>query len=377
MLVNFATVLQSLGPDAMLRIMSEARNDPDYYLTTLMPERPMPDYTVTAGNITVRTTMAGLVGMDSPYPEGGIVDVAEFMEKSAKIAIALGLNEETIRTIQRFVREYSLMNNGAGAPDPMSFMTDEALNFFEKVLVQALKDTREYLRGQSLKGVIDWTFNKKRLYVNYGFPAEHTLTARSGTSAYSGSASKFWEDVRAQKRLLRKSNRIILLAHPDTVDDIVYNSVNTLNVVNDSNSSVTIQKVNVSEGGQREGTGDARDTITIVKYGLEGEVLDPSDPDVTVKLPFIERGYVHAIGSGNNRGYRVGEGSTPDPRNDLELGYTHLAPTVEGNGALGDWGRMYTPEARPWSLRGEVVSNNLPVIEGNERVVNAHTTMSA
>jgi hypothetical protein len=373
MIVNFAEVLRNLGPDSLLRIMSEARNDPDYFLATLMPERPMPDYHVAAGNMTVRTTMAGLVAMDSPYPEGGVVDVAEFLEKSAKIAIAIPLQEETLRIIQRMVREYALMPAGAGAPSPTDFLTGEALNFFNKVVVQAIKDTREYLRGQALKGAINWTFNHKTLEVDYGFPTEHTLTQRTGTAGYGGTASKFWDDVRTQSKLLRKSQRIVRLVHPYTADEIVYNPVNSLDVVNETNSSVTLQRV---AGENRVPTGDPRDLVTLVKYGDEGEVLDPSSAGTTTALPFVEPGYMHAIGSGTNRGYRVGEGSATEVRNELELGYTHLAPTIEGNGQMGDWGRIYTPEARPWSLRGEGVSNCLPVIEGNERVVNARTVVA-
>jgi len=94
-------------------------------------------------------------------------------------------------------------------------------------------------------------------------------------------------------------------------------------------------------------------------------------------MPFIRRNNMFVVGSGVNRGYRVGEGSTPDPRSDLEIGYHHIAPTTEGNGQMGDWGRIFTPEARPWGLRGEGVSNNLPVIEGNERVVVATSDVSA
>jgi hypothetical protein len=373
MIVNFAEVLRNLGPESLLRIMAEARNDPDYYLATLMPEKPMPDYHVAAGNMTIRTTMAGLVAMDSPYPEGGVVDVAEFLEKSAKIAIAIPLQEETLRVIQRMVREYALMPTGAGAPSPTDFLTGEALNFFNKVVIQAIKDTREYLRGQALKGSINWTFNQKTLEVDYGFPAEHTLTERTGNNGYGGSTSKFWDDVRTQNSLLRKSTRIVRLVHPSTADEIVYNPVNSLNVLDESITSVTVQKVT---GENRVPTGDPRDTVTLIKYGDEGEVLDPSAAGTTTELPFIEKGYMHAIGSGNNRGYRVGEGSTPEPRNELELGYTHLAPTIEGDGQMGDWGRIYTPEDRPWSLRGEGVSNCLPVIEGNERVVNARTELT-
>ena len=374
MQVNFAVVLRDMSQDTMLELMAAARNDPDYYLTTLLPERVLPDYNVEAGNITVRATMAGLVGMDSPYPEGGAIDVSTFLEKSAKIAIALGLKEETLRQLQKFVREYMLANNGAGAPNPEDFLTQEAFNFWEKVIVQAVKDTREWMRGQALKGQIDWTFNKKRLQVDYGFPAANILAERTGTSAYGGTASKFWEDTRTQNRALRRSSRIVRIANPDTVDEIVYNSANSMNVLEENGDMVRVQKIT---GDQRVSTGDARDTITIIKYAGEGEVLDPSQPGATLVLPFIDKGEYIAVGSGVVRGYRVGEGSTTEPRNELELGYTHLAPTVEGNGQMGDWGRMYTPQERPWELRGEGVCNFLPVIEGFNRVVRARTAMSA
>lgn len=375
MIVNFAQVIADLDPDALLEVIAASRDDADYYLATLMPERLQPNYHVETGNMTIRATMAGLVGMDSPYPEGGVIDVASFLEKSAKIAITIPMTEEVIRTIQELVMRYSLQNNGAGAPDPESFLTEEALNFFETVVLQALKDTREWLRGQALTGEIDWTFNKKRLAVNYGFPTEHLLTQRTGNDKYSGSTSKFWDDIKMQGRLLRGSARIIRLVHPDLADDIVYNPINSLNVVNESNSSVTVQKVQTI-GDNRVPTGDARDTVTLIKYGDEGEVLDPaSTAGVTKKLPFVERGQMHAIGSGVNRGYRVGQGSAPE-RNELELGFTAMCPTVEGHGAMGEWGRVYTPQDRPYQLIGDGVENCLPVIEGNRRVVNGRSDMS-
>jgi len=371
--INFNAVLADLEPGSLLNLMSAARNDPDYFFTTLLPERNMPDYNAELGNMTVRSTMAGLVGMDSPFPPGGIVQARTFNEKVAKIAISIGMNEETLRTIQKFVREYILQNNGAGAPAPTDFLTGEALNFFNKVVVQGIKDTREWLRGQALLGEIDWTFNNKTLSVDYGFPSANILTSRSGTSAYNGSASSFWTDVKAMRKALRTSTNIIFLCHPDMAEAIVDNPVNSVNVVAQTVNSRTIQKV---VGDNRVPTGDARDKLTLITYGLEGEVLDPSDVSVTVTKEFQKDNKLLAIGNGNNRAYRVGQGSSEDPINDLELGYTHLAPTIEGNGAMGDWGRMFTPEARPMQLQGEGVSNCLPVIERYNAVVVGTSTIS-
>lgn len=371
--MNFSAVLANLTPGSLLDIMAASRNDADYYLTTILPERNMPQWNAEAGNMTVRTTMAGLAGMDGPYPPGGLIQAQAFNEKLAKIAISSQLDEETLRTIIQFGDQYILSNNGAGAPGVQSFLTTEALNFFQKVIVQAIKDTREYLRGQALTGAIDWTFNNKTLSVDYGFPTANTLTARTGNDAYDGSASKFWADIKSARKLLRNSTQIVFLTHPDTADAIIYNTVNSANVVNMSNSAVTLQKV---VGDNRVPTGDARETVTIITYGAEGEVLDPATPGTTVKVPFIERGYLHAIGTGNNRGYQVGQGSTPDPINDFQLGYTHIGRTTEGGGSMGDWGRLYVPEARPMQLSGEGVCNCLPVIERYDAVVNAHTTIS-
>jgi hypothetical protein len=68
-------------------------------------------------------------------------------------------------------------------------------------------------------------------------------------------------------------------------------------------------------------------------------------------------------------------GSTIDPAADMALGYTHIAPTVEGNGLPGRWADLGTPDERPWELRGRGVSNVLPVIENPDKLVVLHTEM--
>jgi hypothetical protein len=252
----------------------------------------------------------------------------------------------------------------------------EALNFVDKLIVQAHLDTFEWLRGKALvTGAINWTFNKKQLLVDYGIPSANLLTNRTGNDAYSGSASKFWDDVQSARRKLKRAIRAAI-AHPDTIDDIVYNSANSIwNASEGSGGAITITR---RAGGQS--TADrAEETelyrITLIPYGLEGEIFDLANPGQTVTVPFMPRGKVLFIGNEARPRFIVGEGSTPEVQN--ALGYTHLAPTVEGGGRPGRWSRVYTPEAEPWALEAQGVSNGLPVIENVNLIVVSSTDMSA
>jgi hypothetical protein len=94
-------------------------------------------------------------------------------------------------------------------------------------------------------------------------------------------------------------------------------------------------------------------------------------------VPFHVKTKLVAVGAGVNTGYVVGAGSRQPQA--YELGYTHLAPTVEASGAPGRWARVYTPEQRPWQLVGEAVQNVLPVIDAHaaDRIVIASSALSS
>jgi hypothetical protein len=369
---SFIAALLSLGPMAAFRLINEARAGANYLFASILPERPMRSYEVKNSAMTVRSTMAGLVGMDSPFPPSGVVDINTFLERSAKIANTVAMSEEAIRTLQEL-----LMYLQAGGQSTNERMVEEVLNFTNALIVQPHLDTAEWLRGQALaNGAIDWTFNGIKLSVDYGIPAGNKLTHRIGNDAYSGSASKFWEDIRAQGKLLRSATRIIRIAHPDLIEDIVANAVNNVRVLSEDATQISLQRM-ISQNGTNTPSSDARDTVQIVKYGLEAEVMSPADTSITVKVPFHPKTKLLAVGTGVNRGYVVGAGSR-QPQ-EWELGYTHLAPTVEASGAPGRWARVYTPEQRPWQLVGEGVSNLLPVIDAHSvnRIVIASSALAS
>jgi hypothetical protein len=355
---SFGEALEGLGPNAGFRIINTARPSTDYLLETLLPEMPKPDYYVESAYMLIRATMAGLVGMSSPYPPGGVIEASKFLEKSAKIANIVTLEEEPLREIQQLLRNQGL--NGAGRKQ---FLMNEALNFMDKVIVQGHMDTFEWLRSQCLfTGEIAWTFNEKELAIDYGVPAGHFGTNRTGNNRYNAehADNKFWIDHYAALKALRYNVRAII-AHTDTVLAII--NTDQLKIDVSQNGNVFTLRRYRTRGNGEILSNDSRDALQIIAYDLEGEVLDPANTALTKRIQFAPTGKILYVANNRRSGYRVGEGSTPDPIRDQALGYTHIAPTVEGNGAMGRWGRMYVPDDAQWSIRAEGVTNGLPVRE--------------
>lgn len=371
--LDFAQAIKDLGPDAGFRIANEVRPSANYALEMLLPETNVASYQVKASHMRVRSTMAGLVGMDSAYPPGGVVEMSRFMEESAKIANEVMLPEETLRQLQ-----YVLMQLQIAGGATNEFIQREALNFLQKAVIQPHFDTAEWLRGQALAtGAIDWTFNQKRLQVDYGIPAANILTERTtaNSDAYGAASSAFWTDILEARRLLRYNVRGFWL-NSATLDEILFNNANSLEILSQTDASVQVRKLR-TVGGNTLPESDARYGVTLNIYDNEGDILDPANTAVPQTVKFLPDGKIIAVGNNNRSGYRVGEGSTNDPRYDRALGYTHVAPTVEGGGRPGRWSELYTPQDKPYQLHGRGVQNILPVIEAPEKIVILTTELAA
>lgn len=371
--ITIAEALRRLGPDAPFRVANQARPPASYVLAAFLPERNALSYDVSAGGLTIRATMAGMVGMDSPYPEGGVIEASTFMERSAKIAHALDLPEEALRELQALVAHLRLAGGNA-----LREMTDTVLNFVDKLLVQPHLDTMEYLRGQALaNGVIDWTFNRKQLLVNYGVPAANILPRRTGTAGYGGTASVFWSDVATIQRRLNYNVRAYV-AHIDTLNAILANPANNIEVLAQAAGGFRVRRLvtrGTGAGATLVPSSDAREAIDLIGYALEGELLDPANPGQTVKVPFFPREKLVGIGDNAATTFVVGSGGNAPEAN--AIGYTHIGPSVEANGAAGRWARVFTPEHRPWALRGESVQNALPVVTAPDKIVIASSELPA
>lgn len=370
--LNIAELLRNLDQNAVLRIINSARPASGYLFAKFLPEVQDPSFTAESGNMRIIPTMAGLAGLDSPYPEGGYISASDFKEGVAKMAIQVALNEKTKRKM------YDLMLRQGMGPKSTEYFVTTLLNFSDKVLAQAQLDRREWLRGRALiNHALNWEFNKKTLVVDYGIPSGYRLTNRTGNNGYGGSSSKFWEDLTAAKKLLK--HRVgAIIAHPDTWEMVYSNSANNARILNLDPTSGDVELVRIVGSTEKDDT-DPRYRMKGISYGLEGTVYDPNDPEAVENVPFIEAGKILVIGRGGARGFNigadaVGQGSTPDEVKPL--GYHHIAPTDEGGYMLGDWGRIYTPEDEPNKVVGQSVSNNMPVLEATDQVVVLTTAMA-
>lgn len=374
MLLDFRAALddpQIGGLEGLNRLSNAARTPASYMLTSILPERDVLDYVAKGGSMRVRTTMAGLVGLDSVDPEGGAMDITTFMENIAKIAISNRLQEKDIIELQRLAMQATL----AGGNTTL-IAVQAILQFTSKLLLQPHYDRREWLRAQALFfGSIDWQFNGADLQVDYGVPADHVFTTRTGNDAYDGSASKFWTDWKAARLILGDSFRGAMLTR-ETLDAIVENPVNKVTVLADANGNVSIVRYAGSDDGLRPPSPDQRERATFVVYDKEGEVWDLDNPGQTKKVRIIPSGVLGFFGSVDRSSeFIVGEGATTDPENDRAIGYSHIGPTVENNGRTGIWVDVGVPREMPQHLEGRARGRFLPVIENEDKVVLASTTI--
>lgn len=367
---DLRSALAALQQGTVFQIANQARPGSNYLFNSILPEETRFSYQASSGNMRIRATMAGLVGMDSPFPEVGAIEVSEFSEETAKLASRLRLPEKALRELQEM-----LFRLQAAGGNTVQAIQQTALNFVNHLIVQPHLDSMEWLRGQALTtGMIDWTFNGKRLLVDYGIPAANFLPARTGANGYAGATSAFWSDIRKLRSILKQSVRVFLM-HSDTKEMILANPNNNIKLLNEDTNAGTFSIVRYTTvGGNTIESADPRDRGTFVTYDEEGEVWDLANPGKTLQIPFMSRGRILAIGSFNARRFVIGSGSTPAPT-PVQLGYTHLAPTVEAGGTPGRWSDVRTPDGEPWAMEGRGVTNGLPVIEAPERVATATTEM--
>lgn len=353
--MDFSIALSDLGRDTAFQIINQARPSSDYLFNTLLPERNVQNYYVDAANMVIRTTAAGLAGESSPYPPGGAITASQFLEKTAKIALSSTFEESALKQIQDI-----LARAGANSSGNKNFLVNEALNWYNKVIVQGLMDRDEMLRARSLiDGAISWKFNDKTIDVDYGVPSANKPAKKTSTAAYDKSASTFWTDYATAIAALRYNIRAVIM-NTTTWNAIISNDANNILVTAQTPNTASFTKL-VTAGSGVIPSSDARQRVNVILYDNEYEELDPSDTATTVRKPFVETGEILIVANNNSNGYVVGEGATPDPAASAALGYHHMAPTVEGNGAAGRWGRIYVPEGEPWAIRAQGAENSLPV----------------
>lgn len=366
---TFEDAITALGGAAgIFRYANQVPPASEYMFASLLPERNDPEYSIRTGTMTIRATMAGLSATDSPYAPGGVAEVATFVKDVAKITNQVAITEAALRRIQSILARMTL-----DGQNTLEFLQNEVLNFLEHVVLQAHMDRMEWLRGKALTaGAINWSYNGISLVVDYGIPADNFLANRTGNDAWDGSTSKFWDDIRLLATQLRY-NVAAYICHVDTLMAIVNNDANKADLVRQSGNLYTLRRL---VGDNDRPSSNMLDTVTIAAYQREGEILDTANPGQTTTVKFMPTGKILAVGRNTETGYRVGMGAQPDPEDAFALGYTHLAPTVEGGGRPGRWAQVYMPENLPMQLHGRAVTNGLPVIEAPKKVAVASSDLS-
>lgn len=374
MIIDFKGLLDEMGEDEIFTIANEARPGSNRLFNAILPEQLRRGYSAKGGNMSIRSTMAKLVGMDSPYPRAGVSSRQSWEYKLAKMGVNMPFPEEYLRELRELVND--VFNNTI---DDEQQVLETMYNFTDKLLVEPLLETAEWLRSQALlTGKIQWQSDDIYLDVDYGIPAENFLPARTGSDAYGGSTSKFWEDWHTIQRILKNRVQAVFMNTP-TLQSIMYNPVNNIKVVRQDDVAGVFQfQRYVNNNGVLTVSEDVRDNISIIVYDDEAEVLDDAYPGqgVTKLIPFCPTGAILAIGRYDNRTFQIGTGNTQTDDQPLALGYTHVGPTEEGNGRLGRWADAYVPEGKKWMFVGQSVANCLPVILAPERIVNATTEVA-
>ncbi len=372
MIIDFKGILDEMQDNEIFTVANAARPGDNRLFNAVLPEVLRRGYSARGGSMTIRSTMSKLVGMDSPYPKGGAGNRSSFEHQIAKMAIEMPFPEEYLRELRELVND--VFNNTI---DDRRQILETIFNFTDKLLVQPHLDTAEWLRAQALiTGMIDWQSDDIHLEVDYGIPAENFLPVRTGSDAYGGSTSKFWDDWQTIQRILRNRVKAVFM-NTNTLQAIMYNPYNNIKpiAVNDVSGVFEFQRY-VVNNGTLVVSEDIRDRIQVITYDDSAEVLDEADllSGNTKRIPFVADGAMLAIGTPDTRAFVIGTGSTDESTNTpITLGYTHVGPTEEGNGRLGRWANAYVPQGREYMFVGQSVQNLLPVIQRPELIVNATT----
>lgn len=364
---DLTEAIESLDPNEVFAIANEAQPAGNYLFNSILPNRNEDTYSAEGGSMTIRTTMAGLSGMDSEYNRGGAAETEEWSYRTAKLTITNTLPEELLRKLQQM-----MLRLRAGGLPTTDAVVNTALNFVNKIIVQALLDREEWLKAQAcFTGKLDWTHNGKRLQVDYGMPAANIFANRAGTDRYGSTTSKLWTDIYSAYLTLNWDIRAFVTS-PRMMKDILANmAVNELQLVDADVQAgrFAFRRYKTISGNTVIST-DPRDTLTILVHNKEVEIWDLANPGKTKKVPVVPVNAILAIGSPvDTTAFRVGDGATAPPPSPVAIGYGHVGPTVEGGGRPGRWTRLFVPENEPWQMKADGVENFLPVIEAPDRLV--------
>lgn len=359
------------GDNFAFKIARSRVTPSEYLFNTILPQTELPTYNVKGGSMRIYPTMAQLMPMDTPPKPIGAMETSFFDENTSKFGGTMHFPEERIREMSEYANHLAALGISEGLSvgsirESNAKQILQNLIGFSEVLLKAQWDNLENLRGQALTtGALSLSNSGLELSVDYDIPSTNKIS-RTSTNAYHSTSSKFWTDIRFA---YTKLSRFRIIMNSKTYYSIIDNDVNKIRVDGDLGDTRSIVRYT---GTNEVNSTDRRDRTLVTLYDKSGSGITPKG--TMVAKPFLPDGKIILVGEQEPDGFELLEGSTPNPENSFKLGYTHVAPTVEG-GRPGIWSRIFTPEGKPYQLLGETVVNALPIITNPKKIMILTTEM--
>lgn len=371
-LLDFASILRQLNPGLMYEVANASPAPAEYlFSTSVLPIVPSASFSVENARMKFHSTMAGLVGMDSLPMETGAIEGEEWAARTAKIGAMTSLNEVQQREILERAKNIALgMGNGQ---THQQLLTNASLGLWQKGVIQPMNDTVEWMCSRAVTtGKLKWSYNGNHLDVDYGVPKENSIEVPAA-QWFDTAGSNFWNILNmAQLKLNRRVKAIIM--DDNLLTAILNNDAHSIDIVSETVSPQgNIRRVEIrrsirdSLGNVLAFDKNVRTSVVLWSYARQGTILG-ADGKTLINLPMVDPNRITLIGQGG-----VGGGFSLDGTVGYDapqrLGYYHRGPTIEGQGAIGRWTRMFTPQNYPTKIIGEGYENGLPIVEAPELLV--------
>ncbi len=375
---TFATISAALRQGRLIELANQPVDPGEALLVNFLPEERIADFTARSGAFKVIPVMAGLTGMDSPYTPGGTFEGTSFVEGTIKATIRTEMPEAFIREVMQMAREIQLGTVEGTTRDYLAF---QFLNWLEAVGDQGLADRREYTRGLAISTGAMITAegtgqNRKTISIDFGVPAENKPAKFTAANGFAGTTSQFLAVARQARRRLKGGLRAIIMSD-DTLQMILDNPAHGFVVTAERLSpqgnirTVQVQRA-VFQGGQTITPAIDRDvnaTLTLIGYSRTVNLR--TDSGTLVETQAFPDGVVSFVGNNTRVARTTSQGGVVQRVN--ALGYTHIAPTVEGGLAPGIFLDAFVDPKEPWQVRAHGAENFLPVLEAPSQLFIAQT----
>jgi hypothetical protein len=373
------------GDNFAFRRARNANQPGSYLFNKILPRQNRNNFHTVGGTMTMTATMMGPVAMDSDPAPFGNIEADTFFEKIQKFGGAMFFNEKQQREMMELEKEIRLdtsMNGqmAAGEIDTqINMMSDTGradsgtingarinrLLDVNNMIIKSNWDTGEWLCGEALtEGKIDFNFGGLETKIDYRIPAKNIKTY-TGNDRFDQSASKWYEFLQFVYATI-ENPRIYL--NQNAYFGIANNPVNQIRSVDFTGDVRRLERYNPNVITQKT---DSREEATVNVYNKAGSIFDqttdPKSPRLVPK-PFLKDRRVLVIGGLNTDEYELTLGGVTDPHNELQIGYNHIGPTIEGGGRPGIYANIYSMPHRAQQIFVDTYTNMLPVILNPKKI---------